>query len=648
MVEKSNLPHGGGIAVFGLFARASPKEAKAREEDVTLTLKQKERELRELEKVLEDLKAKAAVAAELDQHILKQQDMLNELQQEAERKLREFKRAEEAFEPREARLRAAEQAMQEQQALLDEKRGLLTQKEEALMQREDVVEERKQRAEQLERALARAEGPLEQRRSRIAGLIEKEEARLGVLRQERADSDSILKDHRREAERLENQMRDLAAVGRDLEKARETLARKAVDVASREQAIKARERAVDDNDSKLTTKIAALEEAEQMLAQSHHLKEEAERAVNDNKRAAEEARKLIAENTRALSELRDSERRIDVMQEELQGREKEINAKLAEIDRKEKNVLAREMAWVDHQNALKSTIDELENVKRGMDEDVAARKGELAVLRQEWDSALAALRDEKDFLSSQKTEINQLVKADIAALKDKEQELLGMIKGFNNDQSRLDKEERAILARIRLLEKDQRVLNSTKVGLVEREQKLVAQEKTAKTIIAAAAKAKSLASELPKMRREAGVLKKQVAKLERAAVKFGASRAAVHAARVTRTLQRMRTPEVELEPAAVEAREAPALDVAPEMETAPAHEARSAGRHKGRATATGHDELHSMIENARSAVQSGNVQSALAILDDLESAARRLSEEDRRQLSYEIKDLRTSIKLAML
>jgi chromosome segregation ATPase len=315
-------------------------------------------------------------------------------------------------------------------------------------------------------------------------------------------------------------------------------------------------------------------------------------------------------------------------------------------------VLAREMAWVDHQNALKSTIDELEKLKLGMEEDVAARKGELASLKQEWDSALAALRDEKDFLSSQKTEINQLVKGDIAALKEKEQELLGMINDFNKDQSRLDREERAILARIRLLEKDQKVLNSTKESLVEREQKLVAQEKTAKKILAAAEKAKSLASELPKMRREASVLKKQVAKLERAAIKYGASRAAVHAARVTRTLQRMRTPEVGLEPAAVEtAAEAPALEAAPELEArsaAPAVRAARAGRHKERAAATGHDELHSMIENARSAVQSGNVQSALAILDDLESAARRLSEEDRRQLSYEIKDLRTSIKLAML
>jgi hypothetical protein len=60
------------------------------------------------------------------------------------------------------------------------------------------------------------------------------------------------------------------------------------------------------------------------------------------------------------------------------------------------------------------------------------------------------------------------------------------------------------------------------------------------------------------------------------------------------------------------------------------------------------DELQEMIEGAKASIQSGDVNAAMSVLDDLETAARRLSEDDRRHLAYEIRDLRTSIKLAML
>jgi ribosomal protein S6 len=60
------------------------------------------------------------------------------------------------------------------------------------------------------------------------------------------------------------------------------------------------------------------------------------------------------------------------------------------------------------------------------------------------------------------------------------------------------------------------------------------------------------------------------------------------------------------------------------------------------------DELQEMIEGAKASIQAHDVDSAMKVLDDLETAARRLSESDRRQLAYEIRDLRTSIKLAML
>ena len=618
MVVKIAPPRGGGTAaLFGLFSRASPQELQAKKEDLELTLRQKQHELRKIEHLLEELQRKAAVASALDQHILQQQKMLKDLEVQAEQRLTEFKRAESGFRSREDKVIQFEEGAKEQEALLQEKRRLLGEKEEALLQREDVVEERKARAEQLERALKHAESTVETRRNKLAEHIGKEEQRLREIRAARAELERELTHRRRENEKLAIQARSLAAAGNELEKARDLLQRKALQTNLREKNVNQRE-------GTIAEQLRELAHAKRIVEQSSVIKQDAERAVSEKKRAVDEARTLIAENNTKLSEMREIEKRLIMLQHELDSHRKEIEEKLSEIDRKEKSVLKREMEWLDHQNALKASLEELQEERRNIETAVAERKAELATLSQEWDDKLASFPNDLTFIKTQKKEVDRLVKSDVAVLRDKEKEILGIIKEFDKDQKLLAKEERAVVMRIRQLERDQQLLERSKQELAAREAKIVQQEKTAAKILAAAEKAKHLKIDVPRLRSEAARLQHEVSRLESMARKYGAThimREPMHAAHTVH-LKRI-----------APARERP-------------HSAHLSSERAE--SSSGRDELQQMIEGARRSIESGNVNEALRILDNLESAANRLSDADRKQISYEIKDLRTSIKLAML
>ncbi len=609
MVVKVSLPRGGGTtAVFGLFSRASPQERKAQLEDVSLTLKQKQRELREVERLIEELKRKTEAAANLDQHILEQQKILAALQSEAQQRLKEFKKEESTFRAREARILAAEQEIQGNQALVEEKRRLLAEKEEALLQREDVIEARKQHAEQLEDSIKHATVPFEHRSKRLAALIETQEQKLAQLHQERTRSEHELTERTRTLNRLEARTRELTAAGKALERTHALLGKKAEGITAKEQDIRKREK-------QLQRYRNTEEESKRIIQQALQTQAEAQRAVGEKKRYVEDVRNMIAENNQKLEQLRATERHIAEMQHQVEDQHKDATEKLQEIDRKEKNVLKREMDWLDHQNAFKETLEDLRKTKDEIETTVAERKAELANLQQEWDVKAASLRDERDFLSTQKTDLQRLVKADLAALKEKEQEILSSVKAFEQDQLKLDKEENAVLGRVKQLEKEQKIVQQLRMSIADRESRVVEQEKTAKKILAAADQVKQLRKELPALRREAAQLTREITRLEQMGARRGAVRIAPARA-VTRREERI-------------AHERPAR-----ISTKP--------------QATAKDELQEMIESARNNVQSGNVTEALKILTDLEQAARKLNEEDRRQLAYEIRDIKTSIKLAML
>jgi chromosome segregation ATPase len=658
MVVRIEPPMGSGLfALFGLFSRSSPKEQKAKLEDVALTLKQKQKELREIERQIDELRAKAEAAEELDLKISQQQDALDGLHAKAEQKLVEFKRAESEFGAREAIVLQKEQEFQEQQALFDEKRRLLKEKEEALLQREDVIEERKTRAEQIEHAIKHAEVPLERRRRRIEAQIALEEKKLGELKSARlsalerrqsylvqinskeeqklkelkssvSDAQRELASQRKEMQLFEKQKSALDQIGKELAKAREALAAKAASVIQQEKDIRGREAALELQAAKLSEQISALEEAKRMILASQEIKKEAERTVEENRHAAEEAHHVMEENAKKLDELREKEKSITEAQSEVEIMKRDVESKLQLISSKEKNAIKKEMEWLDHQNRIKLLIDELTSAKRQIEETAAIHKGELANLRQQWDSTINALHDTKPFITSQKTELNRLVKGDINALRSKEQEVMEIITEFEKDRRKLEKQEKLVNARIKEIERARRDLEKANSTLKERTSKILQQESLAKRILAEAERARELKADIPRLKKEASQLRKEIAILRSTAEK--------HGARIIR-IKQVEKP----------ARHAKIGSISRAEHFKPAAPALRAPIAAAPSTVS-RDELQEMIEGAKAAIQSNDVSSAMGILDDLESAARRLSEEDRRHLSYEIKDLRTSIKLAML
>ena len=602
--------------MFGLFSRASSKQEEAKLEDVTVTLRQKKRELHEVEKLISELRRKADIAASLDEHIAKQQMLLDELEKEARHKLKEFSRAEKEFESQEKTFLDAEKASLEQQAIIEEKRKLLSAKEEALREREGLVVDRFDQAERLEFALKRSEIPLERRRNRLAVQIASLDQELQKKRAEGAATRRELAHQHQQLRMITVQAGKAADMKKEIEQMRRRFDERAAKLNEKERSISQREKEFNLKQAQLLEQIQALEEAKHVAERAMNAKAEAEKAIKETQRYAEQARSMLAENNQKIGELNAVQVKLAESQGDLDKQQKEVDEKLATIQQKEKVVTQKELLWLDHQNELKNLADGLATSKQEIETFAAERKGELANLQQEWDDKITALRDEKEFLSTQKVEIDRLVRDDIGMLKDKEQEMLGMIKEFNKDQAMLEKEERAVVSRVRLLERDQQKLEHAKRELTD-----------AKKIIAAAEKAKALKKQLPGLSRTAAQLKRTITQLERKGKKFGVRVVHVtHAAAAPKPMV-VRAERIE-RPAKAGVARKPAIALP--------------------AVSGARDELQSMIESARSSIDSGNIDEAKRLLDGLEAAARKLSEEDRRQLSYEIKDLRTSIKLATL
>jgi len=327
----------------------------------------------------------------------------------------------------------------------------------------------------------------------------------------------------------------------------------------------------------------------------------------------------MEENSRKLDQLRKSELNTAEMQHDIDSKKREIDTKLSKVEAKEKASIKREMDWLSHHTDMKSLVEELEKSKRELEESASVHKGELANLKQKWDSTIESLQDVKPFISSQKAELNRLVKGDIRALKEKEHELLGMVDELEKDRRRLEREEKLVTARLRELER-------TRVGVENVNKALVEREREAKKIIAFAEKARQLKVDVPRLSREAVQLRREISVLRKAAEKYGAMPRAVRVKAVHLKARR-------ISPAAPEVRQRF------EVREKPVAAARSE---------VTRDELMEMISGAKASIEAHDVSSAMRILEDLESAARRMGEEDRRQLSYEIRDLRTIIKLAML
>jgi chromosome segregation ATPase len=635
----------GAVAVLGLFSRVSPKEQRVRLQDVSAALKQKERELAEMQRMVLEIERKAILATELDKRIRTQQQTLQELEREAEQRLKEFKRAEGHFGEREATVRQAESALKKLQSTLEEKRKLLAQKEAALVQRENVVAQRKRRAERLEHSVRHLAVPAERRRERVLALIAGEEKKLQNLKslhlsslkreesliqariaqasqklaslsEARTAADHELMRRRREVHRYASRLREAANMRKSLEKAHKALSAKAEMLSIQEGMLGAREKALAQKAAELGRKMRALEAARQDEEQSLKLRADAERAIREKQSAADAVLRIAQENTHRLKDLRMTEKHLTSLKRQLDQRKREIEQKLTEIERKEKSTLQREAGWLDHQKRLRVSLDELIKAKKDVEGIIAERKGELANLEQEWNTKIGALRDEKEFVRTQVSELKKSVQADLDALKEKEREILAIVKEFDNDQERLAKEEKAVVRRVRELEKEQRIVEHTKKGFAAREARIIQQEKTAKTILAASEKAKALKIQLPGLRREAAQLNRKIASLLKSAAK--------------RSIKVIRIPA--RAPQAISA-EAP-------------QPGKARVRHP--AVAATQDDIQVLVEGARAAVQAGDTEAGLKILADLEEAAKRLSEEDRKQLGYEIKDLRTSIKLAML
>ena len=633
--------------VFGLFTRSTPRQSKVALEDIETKLKRKQQELREIEKTIANLEKQAKSSASLDQHIAEQQARYADLKHQAVQTVREFKSIQDTFSSRQDMLLKKEKQAQEQGRVLEEKRSLLAIKEKSLREREDAVEEATRKAEALGRALQQAEAPLAQKRERIARQIKDAERQLQELKSartaalqvkertllasikaveqrllrikaERGAAERELANCQQDARTITKKMPELLQVGRELVQVRMILDKKANALNAKTQILAQQEQELAAREKEANRKLATYEEAKRTIAHAEHMKFEAERAIKDKMQYGENIRRITAENNKRLMELHNKEDAAQMLQSNLVKRQQDVDEKLAKLDRKEKSLVQREVSWLDHQNQLKDLAEQLEKTKPGLEQFIGECKGSLANLKQEWDDKVASLRDEKEFLSSQKSEISRLAKSDIAVLDEKEQEVLGLVKELEKDQARLAKEEKAVVARVRELDR-------ARAALAAHETRLIREQNTAKNILAAADKARALKASLPGLKSETARFTKEIAKLEKIAKKGGA--------RIIRIVREK--PVFRQRPVIVKRkREEPVMRQMPRGESP--------------VVSTAKDDLQVMIEEAKASIQAGDVAAASKTLDLLESAARKLSDDERRQLSYEIKDLRTSIKLATL
>ncbi|VVB81961.1 Chromosome partition protein Smc [uncultured archaeon] len=395
-------------------------------------------------------------------------------------------------------------------------------------------------------------------------------------------------------------------------------------------------------------------------------KQELYALIEDKKHLLDDLKKNIAQNSQLSSEAHERELNARKAEHELLVAQREHDRKLKSFEAKEQEMIRKEATLLDHEKAVKEATRILAKDKDDFANEVNARKAEMLLVQQEWEKKIKVLQDEKVDLKQEKADVRKLVESDVLGLKEKEDELVESIEVLERDKDKLKEEEKSLLKRVSELErakaefelefrhlsgKEKRITDGERIiqkGMkyIQDEKKRIEQEKD---IIY---RARDLKKVLPELERRYGELRRGIGKAEARLIGGRAQPTIIESLK-------KREKELSMKEEGVHYEFKKLLEHENEVEALEQRKERAFSEYlreevervqvgkPGRELA--HPEIHAMIDDAREKVMQGSIDEAVRMVAEVEVLVDKIQDPAQKRLFYyDLRDLKTSIKLASL
>ena len=402
---------------------------------------------------------------------------------------------------------------------------------------------------------------------------------------------------------------------------------------------------------------------EQQLSALAPLQERIAKDMMEKKRLAQEVKDMLQENNKKLEGVHATEASLRKLQTDLARRQREFAGRTREVQLKEKEFVRREIEWLETEKRIREARDELVKQKTDLEEEIKFKTQELSRLKSEWDGMIGALKSAKEDIHKEKMDVRKLVETDLKSLAEKEDETVQLVRELEKDSIRLEENQKAIVGKVRIMEKSKKAYETALTKLREKEKQVMHQEALAKKMLAYTEREKTIVDAQRAKIKESKELRTDVKtldaryrellgltqKAERKAMMYGVRVKEQETVSKKEKLLERREKQLQEQAWKLSLREQTLESKREEVVKEYLQEAVEKTFAAAPLIGERYPKIHQMIDSARKNLEHGDIDTAARIVVELELLAEQIKNpEEKRLVSYDIKDLKTSIKLASL
>jgi chromosome segregation ATPase len=367
---------------------------------------------------------------------------------------------------------------------------------------------------------------------------------------------------------------------------------------------------------------------------------ESQSSISKQMKLQETVHKELADAQQALEE---NELTLEKREEALAVGLKELDAKKKDLDRREKAMAQQEVSVIKHVDEMKGLRDQLGQERQELKQITDGKKAELSDLQKEWQAGFTALQSMVKDIRGERNKAESIITKDMVAITDKEKRITQSLKEVDKDSTKLQKQEDAITRRIHELEKSEAEFDRTKKIFDRKIDDFEQREKD--------------------LREREDLVTRGMRDMEEAKAKLDHSYDRIKRAKELRqNINLLESKELELQdsidklskklivmghkmPLEVKAHQKAAEKAAVSIP-------KPAGPMSPMPQKEKHEVIHDpriMLNQARVAFEAGQYKEATQLLSKADKLASRMKKGDeKRDISYDIWDLRTSLRLVTL
>ncbi len=177
------------------------------------------------------------------------------------------------------------------------------------------------------------------------------------------------------------------------------------------------------------------------------------------------------------------EKKLESVKDELLKERSSLDAKRSNLRslagqqaKKEKELRRAKVKWLGVEDLIKKSKEEFGRIFRSLETAVAEKKAELLNITEMRRSKLQTVDENRSFIKEQLKKINALRERDINMLKSKEAEVIEAAKNYESERRKLMAEEDKITSKIKVYEADASMLTKKESGLTKLKEGLNAHE----------------------------------------------------------------------------------------------------------------------------------------------------------------------------